>query len=228
VKFFRVAVFIVFFSAMGFFFYYRDINDYFPITHVRIYGIEHTQPQTLQEALSPLVHRGFFSIDVDLIRERLLQEPWIADAFVRRIWPIYVDIRLIEKHPIAKWNGLGLLSTNGELFRPSAYMLLHLPQFIGPDEARIEMLRYYHEINRILQSLHVKISYFELTPYASWKIILDNGIVIRINHKDLLTRLAQFVSVYPKIIRGHPQDVEYIDLRYPYGVAVHWKTVVKT
>ncbi|OGT53094.1 MAG: hypothetical protein A3E84_02395 [Gammaproteobacteria bacterium RIFCSPHIGHO2_12_FULL_42_13] len=211
-----------------FFFNQNSISDYFPIAVVRIYGIEHLQSQELQQVLTPLVQRGFFTVDVDLIRERLLQEPWVSDVFVRRVWPARVDITLIERRPAAKWNNVRLLSTTGDLFQATANTFPDLPRFVGPDGMHNEMLQYYDEMNRILLSLHVKIAYLELTPYSSWKIILDNGIAVKINHKDLLTRLTQFVRVYPRIIGDRTGDVEFVDLRYPYGVAVHWKTAVKT
>ena len=90
------------------------------------------------------------------------------------------------------------------------------------------MLQYFYEINRLLKPLHAKISYLELTPYLTWKFKMNNGIMMQIGHKDILTRLNHFVKVYPKIVGDRAVDVEYIDLRYSNGVAVRWRTIVKT
>ncbi len=51
---------------------------------------------------------------------------------------------------------------------------------------------------------------WNLTPYFTWKLTLDNGITMQIGHKDILTRLDHFVKVYPKIVGDRVDDVEYM------------------
>lgn len=204
------------------------ISDYFPIKTVRVYGINRVDHKEVEELLVPLVNRGFFTINVEYIRDRLLQMPWVADIFVRRNWPDRVEVTVVEKNAVARWNQESLLSEGGELFAPSQETYPpNLPTFVGPNGQQIFMYKYFIEMNRLLAPLHVKISYLELTPFLTWKLKLDNGIAMQIGHKDILTRLGHFVKVYPKIVREHAADVEYVDLRYPNGVAVRWKTTVK-
>ena len=205
------------------------LSNYFPIKTVRIYGINRIDRQEVQTLLQPLVNQGFFTVKVDYIRDRLSQIPWVSDIFVRRNWPDQVEITIIEKKPIAEWNNQSLLSEAGEIFSPKQNTYpAELPKFIGPDGKQIMMLQYFYEINRLLKPLHAKISYLELTPYLTWKFKMNNGIMMQIGHKDILTRLNHFVKVYPKIVGDRAVDVEYIDLRYSNGVAVRWRTIVKT
>lgn len=204
------------------------LSRYFPIKTVRIYGVNHIDRQDVRELLVPLVNRGFFTVNVDYIRDRLLQMPWISDIFVRRNWPDQVEITIVEKNAIARWNDGSLLSAAGELFTPKLESYpRQLPKLSGPDGKQIIMLQYFGEINRILLPLHAKISYLELTPYLIWKLTLNNGITLQIGHKDILTRLNHFVKVYPKIVGNRVADIDYIDLRYLNGVAVRWKAPVK-
>jgi cell division protein FtsQ len=201
------------------------LGDYFPIKTVRVYGVQHVDQKEIQTILMPLVSNGFFTINVESIRDRLVLMPWVSDIFVRRGWPDLVEITVVEKNPIARWNQQRLLSDAGDLFAPKQESYpAHLPTFIGPEGAQMTMLNYYHQINRLFMPLHVKISYLEMTPYATWKVMLDNGVTLQIGHKDILTRLNHFVKVYPKIIGEHAGDVEYVDLRYPNGLAVRWKS----
>ncbi|MBX3709320.1 MAG: cell division protein FtsQ/DivIB [Gammaproteobacteria bacterium] len=201
-----------------------NFSQCFPIRTVRVYGIYHVNHQEVQRLLTPLVSRGFFTINVEYIRDQLLQMPWISDLYVRRVWPDQVEITIVEKKPAAKWNGKSLLSEAGELFIPKQEINQQdLPQFTGPEGQQIFMLRYFHNMNRLLWPLHVKISYLELTPFFTWKLTLNNGITMQIGHKDILTRLSHFVKVYPKIVGTHPLGVDYIDLRYSNGMAVRWK-----
>lgn len=199
-------------------------SNYFPIHTVRIAGLQHLEQKELREVLEPLVTRGFFSIDVEYIRDRLHQFPWVSDISVTRKWPDEVEIVITEKTVVARWNKESLLSEDGNLFVPKESSYPEgLPEFIGPDGQQINMLKYFININRILTPLHAKISYLELTPYLTWMLKLDNGMALRIGHNDVLTRMNHFVKVYPKIIGERAEDVDYIDLRYPNGMAVRWK-----
>jgi len=201
-----------------------NLSDYFPIKTVRVYGLNRVNQQEVQDVLYPMVEKGFFTINVDGIRNRLLQMPWVSDLYVRRIWPDQVIITLTEKKPIALWNETVLLSESGELFIPEQETYpSHLPKFTGPTGQQLFMLQYFKDINRLLLSLHVKISSLELTPFLTWKLTLDNGITLQVGYEDILARLNQFVKVYPKIVGDRANDVDCVDLRYPNGVAVRWK-----
>lgn len=201
-----------------------SLSGYFPIKSVRVYGVNRLDQEAIKQALLPLIDRGFFSVNVETIRDRLLQMPWVSDIFVRRSWPDQVDVTVLERRAVAKWNGSSLLSDTGEVFLPATQSYpSDLPNLVGPDAEQVVMLKYFLEMNRLLQPLRVKIASLELTTYLTWKLTLDNGIKMELGHKDSLTRLAHFVKVYPKIIGTHPEDIDSIDLRYANGAAVRWK-----
>jgi cell division protein FtsQ len=206
-----------------------ELANLFPITTVRVYGIHHVGRSEVERILTPLVRHGFFNAKIDYIRDQLLQMPWVSDINVQRHWPDHIDITLIEKNAVASWNQENLLSESGELFTPQrdTYPKM-LPQLVGPTGQHVMMLQYFKDIDRLLSPLHAKIYHLELTPYLTWKLELDNGIVLQMGHKDILTRLAHFVKVYPQIVGGHARDVEYVDLRYSNGMAVRWKAPLKT
>lgn len=198
----------------------------FRIKHVKVYGVKHVDHLAVQRLLLPLVSKGFFGIEIETIKERLQQMPWIADVSVRRIWPDQVVITVAERNPIARWNHKSLLSSGGEIFSPEIKSYPEdLPQLIGPDGAHLHMLEYYSKIKRLLLPLNFKIDQLELTPYASWNLTLAGGMKVHLGYKDILTRIHHFVKVYPKIVGERATDVEYVDLRYPNGLAVRWKTV---
>ncbi len=226
---FKTAVFGIFFIATLILLNQLNWPHHFPIKTVRVYGIAHVDKNEVQTLLQPVVSQGFFNINVEYVRDRLLQLPWVSDLYVRRLWPDQLEITLVEKEAVAKWNEASLLSQAGELFTPKAdtYPAI-LAHFVGPSGKQIVMLQYFNEMNRLLAALHVKIAYLELTPYFTWKLTLDNGITLQIGHKDILTRLSHFVKVYPKIVGDRAAYVDYIDLRYANGVAVRYRNTIKT
>lgn len=224
----KKAVKILMFSLLLMAIYYsvEKFKTYFPIKSVKVFGIKHTGQADLKEALVPLVNKGFFAIDVENIKDRLLKSPWVAKAIVQRVWPDKIFITLIEKEPFACWNNSNLLSTNGEIFNPelSSYPK-GLPELIGPDGQQIQMLQFYKKLTSILAPLHFKIARFELAPEFVWNLTLENGIKMTAGYKDILTHMNHFVKVYPKIVGDRGSEIEYIDLRYTHGLAVRWKTV---
>lgn len=198
----------------------------FPIHQVKIYGIKHLNSVETRQMLLPFVSKGFFGVEVDLIKEQLLQAPWVADVSVRRVWPDQVVVAITERNPIARWNEDSLLSSTGEIFNPaSASFPEDVPHFIGPEGQQISMLEFYSKINILLNPLHLKIKRLLLSPYLSWDVEFANGMKVRLGYKDVLTRVGHFVKVYSKIVGERAAEVDYVDLRYPNGLAVRWKTV---
>lgn len=204
-------------------------THYFPIRTVQVYGVNHLDQSEVQEAVSPLIKPGFFHINIDLVRERLLQMPWVRQTFVKKAWPDKLEITVIEKNAIARWNQETLLTEKGEFFSPRLESYPEdLPDLSGPDGKQDLVIEYFNEINRLLIPIHAKISSLELSAYYTWKLTLTNGLAFKLGHKDVLTRLKHFVKVYPKIIgERSSDDVEYIDLRYSNGMAVRWKAPTK-
>lgn len=204
-------------------------TEYFPVKYVRIYGAQHVNHHELENILTPLVTHNFFTIDMELIRDRLRQFSWVEDVLIKRIWPDSVDIIITEHLPVARWHDGSMLSANGDLFSQGEYARpAELPLFEGPEGTQAMMLQYFNDFNRELSPLHVKITQLELTPYQMWRMRLNTGMRVQLGHKNMLTRLSQFVKVYPKIIGNKAKDVEYVDLRYPNGIAIRWKNETHT
>src|SRR3990167_5614403 len=225
-QFFIVVILGVIVLGILFFLNEFKLSSFFPIKTVRVYGVKQLDHQAILHAVQPEMEQGFFGVHIDSIRDRLSQLPWVSTSYVRRNWPDRLDIIIYEKKPLALWNDRSLISESGELFFPERIDHLDfLPRFIGPNGTQMEMIKYFHAIDRLLQPIHAKILSLELTSDLAWKLMLTNGIIFYMGQQDVLTRLHLFVKVYPKIIGDHAVDVEYIDLRYSNGVAVKWKSI---
>lgn len=203
----------------------KEINQ-FPIKQVKVYGVNHLAEEEVQHVMTPLVSKGFFAVEVESIKDQISQLPWVSDVSVRRVWPDQVIVAISERKPVALWNENSLLSSNGEIFSPDASTFpKRLPHFVGPEGEQIHMLEFYSRIDHSLSPLHLKIAQLELTPYLSWNVTFDSGMIVHVGYKDVLTRINHFVKVYRKIVGERGANVDYVDLRYPNGLAVRWKTV---
>lgn len=223
----HIIFFIFFTSAIIYFINENRITLRYPIHEVKIAGVVHTNQLEIEHALIPYVSHGFFSVEVEAIKDRLAQIPWIAKVNVRRIWPNEVWINIIEKKAVANWNQASLLSADGDLFIPEKNSIPNdLPYFIGPEGKHIFMMEYYHRLNAILTPLHFKVARLEFSPGHLWYVTLSNSMKLTVNHKDFLTRFRHFVKVYPKVVGNRASEIDYVDLRYSNGLAVRWKTII--
>lgn len=223
------SVFFVVFVFVGFYYINQpNQSPYFPIRVVNVIGAKHMDHVDVQKILSPLVSHGFFGVEVNGIKNRLTQLSWVSRVTVRRIWPDQVWVTIVEKNPVAQWNGNSLLNATGDTFVPdvSSSALVDLPQLVGPEGKQGYVLQYYNEINQLLTGLHFSVSRLELTSGRVWNITLSNGMKLTLDHKDFLTRFGHFVKVYPRVVGAHASEIDYVDLRYPNGLAVKWKTVI--
>lgn len=199
----------------------------FPFTVVKVVGINKISQEEIRQVVMPFIQNGFFAIHLEELHDKIVQNPWTSKVIVQRKWPGELDINIIERTPIAIWNHDSLLSETGELFAPKNANYSNLPVLVGPLNQHILMLSYFQNINRLLQPIHVRIRELDLNAYATWKLTLDNGIVLYIGYKDVLIRVRQFVKVYPKLISEKKADILSVDLRYPNGMAVKWKGELK-
>lgn len=219
--------FIVFIYLLTLAFNQFKSAHYFAIKEVQVIGVRNSEQQSIQKILLPLVRKGFFLVDVDLIKEKLLQFPWISTASVKRVWPGEIIIQVTEKIPVARWNDQSLLSSNGEIYTPERKSFPSgLPIFIAPEGEQIHMLKYYAQLALLLKPLNIKMVRFELSDAQSWYVTFDNGMKLNVGYKDILTRISHFVKVYPKIIGERANQVDYVDLRYSNGLAIHWKNII--
>ncbi len=222
----NVVCFVAFVFFATYVFNQCKTTHYFPIKEVKIAGIQHVNHDEVQHILLPLVNKGYFAVSVEHIKESLAQFPWVADASVRRVWPNQIIIQVSEKSPLALWNNEKLLSTSGQLFSPARNTFpADLPLFMGPEGAQLKMMENYAELSKIIAPLHFTMTRFEWSPGHVWSMTLNNGIKVNIGHKDILTRVGDFVKVYPKIIGNRANEVNSVDLRYSNGLAVRWKTL---
>lgn len=199
---------------------------YFPVKSVKIFGVQHIEHHTIEALVAPLVSKSFFVVNVAAIKNRIAELPWVGQVEVRRVWPDQVMIVIHEKEPVACWNETSLLSQTGELFSPAISTFpAGLPKFVGETGEQIKIAKFYVKINQLLAPLHFKIMRVELNTLVGWSVTLNNGMKLNIGHKDILNRISHFVQVYSQVVGDHVADVEYVDLRYPNGMAVRWKSV---
>ncbi len=186
-------------------------------------------PIQIEAALAPMIGAGFWSIDLEDLRERVEALAWVDSSEVRRAWPDVLVVRITEHRAAARWSDQGLLNARGELFadRPT-HGFPELPRLTGPAGSEQEVARLYLTLRERLIDAHLTIDTLYLDDRGSWRLVLATGQEVRFGRRDVEERVARFFDVAAPALAGDLHRVDYVDLRYTNGFAVGWKDNAET
>lgn len=195
-----------------------------PINSVQIEGeFRYLKRDDLQRTAMPHVQGGFFSLDLQQVRDALLVLPWVEDATVRRQWPDGLRIRVMEKQPAAWWADGRLLSSHGVLFVPGKIGALALPKLDGPEGLEKNLLQELGNMQTDLASTGQQIQMIRVDARRSWTLVMASGLELRLGREDEHVRLQRFVDVYATHIQSKVEQIKHIDMRYTNGLSVAWR-----
>jgi cell division protein FtsQ len=198
----------------------------FPVKKIKISGdLTYVKQRNLQQIVLPFIAKGFFRLDSRGLKDQILQQPWIASVDVKRFWPDTLLVNFMTKKPIAFIGKHSLLDEQGNIFSPSQSDLasLDLPIFIGPLGQQKYLLQTYLTMNPLLANLSLKIKLLKLIHQQSWYLQLSNGLSLYLSRTEPYLQLQRFVEVYSDVIASKISMIDYVDLRYPHGMAVKFK-----
>lgn len=199
--------------------------DTLPIKQVRIEGdFTRLSPVDLQLLVTDKVRGGFFNLDVDAVRLALLDEPWVSEVTVKRIWPDALRVIVIEQVPAVRWGESGLLNTSGEYFAPDITTIpAELPLLSGPAGSEVNLLNRFNTMQERVQSIGFNITSITLNERRAWSFQLKNGIKLILGRRDFEERFNRFLTLIPTTISGRIDQTESIDMRYTNGFSILWK-----
>jgi cell division protein FtsQ len=152
------------------------------------------------------------------VRQRLERLPWIAEVRVTKAWPDRLQLAVSEHEPVARWNGDQVLNSDGEpLKRPVAELIL--AELSGPDAQAKRVMEQYLQFSRVFSGAGQRLEGVHMHRRGAWTLTLDSGIKVALGSKEMLERTRRVV-VLLNADGMTPDTIEYIDARYPNGLAV--------
>ncbi|CZI68487.1 TPA: FtsQ-type POTRA domain-containing protein [Legionella pneumophila] len=196
----------------------------FPITTIKVAATyEHITHKELENVLAKYLDASFFLLSVKGLQNELNSMSWIDTAYVERVWPDTLKIKLTEKKPVAIW-GDALMTRDGKLFNQGSVPSdLDIPKLKGPQSQQLEVLQVYEKLSKILSSYGLNASGLYLRDNQSWVLLLNHSVKIYLGKKELEERLLRFCKAYPAVFAEKADQLAGVDLRYPRGMAVQWK-----
>jgi cell division protein FtsQ len=204
-------------------------STYFPISVVSVNGdMYYTEAEEISESVSGLLKGGFFFSNLNSLKDRLSELPWVASAQVKRQWPDTLTIKIDEEKPLARWDEKGIITTSGKLLFPRKIQhkmenLSKLPVFYGAEDQASNILDMYLLFLEALNPVGLTVQELKMMPDRSWRAMLDNDIEIILGQFQLEERLERFVLAYRRKLVDERDKIATIDLRYTNGLAVSWK-----
>jgi cell division protein FtsQ len=227
---------LVMLLAGGLFWFIRD-HSAFHVVAVRIHGAEHVpQPELIQLAQ---ITRGIslLRLNVERVRARIIQHPWIRDALVRRVYPNELEIIVYERRPYAILESGGgyLIDNEGYILRQATpaeaaglprlvTRLAHTPS-LGEQltdstvKAGLRLLDQAHDSpffrNTVITSIDIMNAERFLIQTRRGKLIVGASLV-GIDEK------LEFFPAIDEVLRTSARRAEYVD------VSIENQIIVKT
>jgi cell division protein FtsQ len=199
---------------------------FFPVRYIKITGdLLHIKRDNLKKIILPFTNKGFLRLDSRRLKDRLLQEPWIASVTIKRFWPGTLVVDFVTKKPVALIGNNELLDEQGSIFSAGQVntALLDLPFFISPLGQQKYLLQTYQTLQPLILGLGLKIKLLKLVNQQFWYVRLSDGLAVYLGLTKPELQLKRFVEVYPDVIISKVSLIDYVDLRYAHGMAVKFK-----
>jgi cell division protein FtsQ len=202
-----------------------DLDTLLRIERLQLTGdVRHLRSEEVEAILSGHA-RGFFVLDLDVLRRELEALPWVKTAQLRKRWPDTLEVTVAEPVPVARWGEDLLVDRHGELFGPvDLDAWAFLPALEGESGRQVKLMHRYLEASARLADVGLGVSGVRETPRHAWSIRLDEGGEILMGRDGDIARLDQLLSLMPVLRETNPEPLARVDLRYARGAAVAWQT----
>lgn len=197
-----------------------------PIKLVNVTGdFTNIDAEHIKLLIEQQMSNGIVKTDLKQIRELLLAQPWVQRASIRRKWPDTLNVWMVEREPVAKFNN-SLLSAKAKVFTPNGDMnQFVLPKLTGSVDRAEIIWKQYQLLAQLLQQEGLNIVTLHREERGSWAFtITDNkNLQIYLGHSGVEQQIERFLILYRNLLKANFSEIEHVDLRYTHGIAVYWK-----
>ncbi len=193
-----------------------------PITAVVVRGdLRNLSREQMERAVAEHIGGGFFSVDLDAVRNAALGLAWVKDVAVRRHWPERLTIDVREREAMARWAMGGLVDAEGVLFNPlDGRVPPNLTELSGPEGMQDLLLRRYREISGWIAPFGHRIERVTMSERRSWRLDLADGMKLVLGREPSEGGVRNFFRSLPAILEQGGGAITAVDLRYPNGFAI--------
>lgn len=168
----------------------------FTVRHLVINGGQSLDRQALRFLLGSELEKSLFEFDVEVARERIRRNSWVADVTVRKIYPNTVAIDIVEREPYALWQAGGamnLIANDGAVIGEVGSDHPILPQVVGEgaNMAAHELLSTIAEYPMIAS----RMSAYVRVADRRWNLISHEGTKILLPEAEWQSALSELYDL---------------------------------
>ncbi|MEC8886991.1 MAG: cell division protein FtsQ/DivIB [Pseudomonadota bacterium] len=194
------------------------------IEHVDVVGVSAPAQQALIQHIKADTAKGYFTTDLEQIRDNALSLSWIDRVVVSRAWPNAIVLRVTPRHAVARWGTGRYLSDDGVVFKPvQRFDHQNLPLLHGPHSQSRMMMTKYRDINQMFRPMDMRLKELYLTERMTWFMQFDNGMRLIVDQDQTMGKLQRLSEIAKTDLGLVWDNIAGIDLRYRNGLAVQWK-----
>ena len=228
--FFKKIIIILFLliSFIGIFYIYNNNSTkiYFPIKTIAHTEIKNANKENILEySKKYLSNKSFFNFNIDTLKKELEKFEWVNSVSIRRVWPSEVKLSIEEHEPLAIWNNISYLNSNGKIFFVKD-VSKNLPRLNSKNNRSEALFRYFSFFSKGLlkNKINEKIIKISENDIRSLSILLSSGITVSFGSKNINDKMKIFFKSYKKILNTSDlKKIRYIDMRYSNGFSIGWK-----
>jgi len=191
------------------------------LKYILVEGRKNLREGDLHNALNLYQGMPLLSIDLEGLRERLMQAPWVREATITRLMPDKLRIEIKEAEPFALWqqgNTFTLIDQTGKSIggvEPARYPQLWV---IAGEGAPGEAATFFNMLKNE-EKLFQRIRSATLISHRRWNIRFDNQIEVKLPETEwesawaMLGKLEREQKILDRAISS-------IDLRLPDKVFI--------
>ena len=217
-------------------------HSYFDLKNVILVVENNKTPNVKKEDIYKIINESLngtaLNTDLEQISYRILNNLWVSDVVVRRIWPNKMLVRVKENKLVAVFNKQTFLTEDGYLTRiPLSEKSkiesngdCRLLELEGPMTAIPLMMKHAQLFGNSLSEIGLNLKTLRLTEQYSWEVETVSNLLLRfgVNYSDspISSRLENFVRAFPKLKENFTNNlpannrIKHVDLRYAQGFAV--------
>lgn len=204
----------------------------FPVNEVNIVGeLRFLDKSMVEQVVKDNITGGYFTVDLNNVRDILMQQAWLKDVSLRRRWPATLNIFIEEQVPIAYWNDDSYVSENGNVFAPESIdRTLNLPALRGPEGQHENVWQFMNVLYKEMALLEYEVVRLNLDNRRAWQLEIsglhekeNSPISVKLGRFDTEKRMLRFIRLLPALTADNGllnNKIKIIDMRYPNGFAV--------
>lgn len=197
---------------------------------MRLAGLNRTAQARVRAVFLEDEGRSLYLMPLEKRREQLMGLKWVKSVSVSRVWPSRVDVRIVERTPVAfieltpERRGAGravqLIDVDGELLPVGEGRKHSLPMLTGVRERhsraeRAARVRLMQRLLAELEELGKPISEIDVSEPNNLKVVYPTGrraLTLVLGGEEWKARIEKFIRYYPEIEKQMPGAIK-LDLR---------------